>query len=100
MKIGKLIVAAAVIGGVVAGVSAALKTPQGKAAADKVVGKAKESVSKVKEKFVKKQPGEVVAEATCEEACVEEAVELYEDELPDIDPVAIPVEEVEVDEEV
>ena len=99
MKFGKLVIAAAVVGSIAAGVAVALKTPKGKAAADKVVGKAKEGMGKVKEgankvkaKFVKKNDAEVVADATCEEVCPEE---MYEDELPDVDPVEV----VEVEEE-
>ena len=125
MKIaGKLIIAAAVVGGIAAGAVVALKTQKGKEITGKVASaakagagkvadvaktgagkvadaaktgacKVKEGVVKVKEKFTKK-PDDVVADVTCDEICEEE---VYEDELPDIAPEEIPTEEVSVDEE-
>ena len=107
MKIaGKILIAAAVVGGVAAGVVAALKTQKGKEIKGKVVDaaktgvtKAKEGVGKVKDKFPKKPQGDVVAETTCEEMCEEVTEEIYEDDLPEIAPDAVPTEDVSVDEE-
>ena len=90
-----MIIAAAVVGGIAAGVVAALKTQKGKEITGKVVDKAKAGVDKVKDKFAKK-PDDVVAETTCEEMCEEE---IYEDDLPEIAPEEIPTEEVVVEEE-
>ena len=106
MKIaGKILIATAIVGGIAAGVAAALRTQKGQEIKGKVVDvaktgvtKAKEGVGKVKDKFAKKPQGDVVAEATCEEMCEEVTEEIYEDDLPEIAPEDVPTEEVSVDE--
>ena len=107
MKIaGKILIATAIVGGIAAGVAAALRTQKGQEIKGKVVDaaktgvtKAKEGVGKVKDKFAKKPQGDdVVAETTCEEMCEEVTEEIYEDDLPEIAPEDVPTEEVSVDE--
>lgn len=103
---GKIMIAAAVVGGIAAGVVAAIKTEKGKQLTGKVadvaragVDKAKDGVNRVKDKFTKKPADDVVAETTGEEICEEVCEEVFEDDLPEIAPEEVATEEVAVDEE-